>query len=278
MLDRRGSALINVLGLISIISVITAGIFYSLNRVTSRSEGTGFYGLTISMITEQVSSLIENDYTWLSTIVNNPGMACLLNPGAVCPNTYSAFDLYMPDSSVYLAHLGGTGFDKNGFSCNSYSSTTPDFKCTYKVKLFWKCAEADCTSAKKPTELFAHKPKITISMQFFYNSSADSNSSEISITHNSLEFIRGNVDGGLKAFCESISGELLAGGLHCRINPPTSYNCRVSASRHMVDKLEYGQVDCVNPSGFGDGVNPFKCNAGSAITGFLDDHPACDVF
>ncbi len=277
-LNSRGSILVYVMGLVVVISVITGGIFYNLTRLNNRSEGVVFDGATLSLIAEQVSSVTENEASWYKTVVNDANLNCLLVNGGNCSSAYQPLTLYLPDNTIFTQNSGSLGFDRYGFRCSNYSSTVPDSKCVYKVKLFWKCDSGSCVSVKAPTDLIAKSPKIKIKIEYVFNSSTDLNSGEKNLNHKDLDFERGGNQKGLKAFCESISAEMHAGGLHCRFNPPSAENCRSLHSRHMVKKLKGGHVECENPTTFGDGTFPFKCNSGSAMTGFFNDHPICDVF
>lgn len=281
--NRKGSVLISTLVLVAMISAISAGIFLSINSTDVKKAGVSFNGMVMTMMSEQISSLIENETSWKKTIDSNANLACLLAPGSSCATAGDMpFDLYLPDGTIFMSHAGGSGFDKNGFHCNSYSSGTPDSNCIYKIKLYWKCNDpAGCVSIIKPGETYAKKPRMTISMEYFFNAPNAALTGETNLTHRKVSYQRGIADGGIKALCDSISGDLLAGGMHCRINPPVNYNCKslVSPRRHMVDTLEGGSVKCKTPLMYGDGNdNPFTCNPNSGLTGFFDDHPICDFF
>jgi hypothetical protein len=264
--------MITALVLISIVLVISGAIMSSLSKMSFYGSGVKNFGLSIDVAQKQILTILESDAAWARTIALNAGMACLSDAVTNCSNVYQDFSLYLPDGTLFLQNAGGIGFTKRGYRCQTYDSGAGDSSCVYKIKLRWRCLDAVCASAT------AKSTRISVSMSHYHSIAGDGYPTERMLSQLYNEVLRGRISGSIKSSCTALGGALEEAGTHCRIFPQSNVDCLATSSRHMVDRVQGGVVNCVNPVGFGDGTNPFVCNPGSAITGFLGDHPACDVF
>ena len=267
-----GSAITTALILVTVILALSGALLSSLSRLKFYKPESKTFGLAVDIAQKQILTILESDAAWNRTIASNPSMACINDAVTNCPNVYQNFDLYLPAGPVFLQNTGAQGFSKRGYYCQTYDGGAGDSTCVFKIKLQWRCLDAPCVSP------VTKKTRISIQLSYFRSVGGDGAATEQNLSNLNYQILRANISGSIKASCEAMGGRLEEGGAHCRIFPAANYNCVTSSGRHMVDRIQGGNVICSNPVGFGDGTNPFKCDPGSAVTGYVEDHPACDVF
>lgn len=280
-LNSNGSVLTQVLVVLGVVGVFSGIILESVNRLYLVDSSKVFHPASINLIADQVTSLLEQDGVWQATIAKNPSLACIATNGTSCPVGDQPIDIYLPDGSLYLSQSSTDGFDKSGYRCTTFNSTSGDRYCVYKARVSWSavCPSPPCVSSMiSASSPFATSPQQRVKLQVFYRSLGSGLSTEVEVMKGGLEFDRGGRSNSIKAFCSAIPGKMVGGGIHCRVNiQPT--NCRADGSKNSVGFVRPdGSVQCATPGLFGNALGYLRCNPGNAIWGMEGDYILCNVF
>ncbi|MBC7371676.1 MAG: hypothetical protein H7326_08930 [Bdellovibrionaceae bacterium] len=280
--NTEGSAFPVIIAIVAFVGLFSSYLASSmLVKAPSANAGIVFERQAITTYMNQIVSIVENDNSWLASIAANPSLSCLAASGLTCPTGPQPINLLLGPGSVYDSYSGAEGFDKFGIPCNLYSATDGDPTCIYKVRLTWEavCAAPPCVSARAVGDLYAKTPEQQLSLQVFFSSRRSQRTDELKVSAGDMVFTRKSVFNSVGAFCEALSGELVAGGLHCRIKLQP-HNCRTAESKNMVDRIRPdGKVICKNPTLFGAGTDlERRCGHGVGFTGLTGDDLTCTMF
>jgi hypothetical protein len=291
----RGSSGSAMLMSLLILTAVSTAMLVILNYSVSSVKRTNYHHDAILTYLEQLTAVIEHDPSWDLTIQKHssggPGsvdthMTCLRVSGfPVCPAGQHKVNVYLENKGNsdkkdrFNRHDGPEGFDKYGLECDKYDAVNGHPTCIYKARVKWRAIypPGGSTATVLDGDFAKNKPAQEIEIKIFHKS-PDSPGPEMELQNRGLTYVRGRMGGSLTHFCASISGKLVAGGMHCRQVPVTPFNCR-TAGFQMVDRVTgTGEVVCTTPSFYGGGAANTVCPDGTAVTAVSGDEVLCSTF